>query len=273
MALNLHIGAGGMQIPGFRAVDLQPQDPQDMRGHAGRLPVYDASVDVLFSNALFEHLFVAHQVTVLREWSRVLKPDGVMIATGIPNFRAIAQAYLEGKTGLVGPKFDLYHVYRYTHGHPEDVTKYPWSRWDPTRHPNSAPPGWLPQLHKSLFDAPTLSGLLNSAGLPYYTVFEYAFPSERLPLNLGFVASMGRPTVVDNDIALVPLSDFLIDKASVAVHEPKPDDFDDLVTLANKSGAETPLGKRLLLRLIRTARSHPALLHFARSARKRLREP
>jgi hypothetical protein len=80
----------------------------------------------------------------------------------------------------VGPTFDLFHVYRYTHGDPEHQ-----------------PDWWEAQLHKSLFDVAETGRLLRDAGYGSYVVFRYAYPGEdaALDLNLGFYAVAGkRPT-------------------------------------------------------------------------------
>jgi hypothetical protein len=47
-----------------------------------------------------------------------LEPGGVVCYWGIPDFANIAWFYLERRPGIVGPVFDLFNVYRYTHGDP-----------------------------------------------------------------------------------------------------------------------------------------------------------
>jgi hypothetical protein len=73
------------------------------RGHAGDLSfASDGTVEVLFSHAVFEHVYPAHRLTVLREWRRVVAPEGVIICLGLPDFEAIAKAYLAGGPGTTG---------------------------------------------------------------------------------------------------------------------------------------------------------------------------
>jgi len=87
-----------------------------------------------FSNAFFEHLYRPQRLPHLRRIRESLEADGVCCYIGVPYFRNIAKFYLEKAPGTLGPVFDLYNVYRYTHGDPEHQ-----------------PAWWLGQLHKSLF--------------------------------------------------------------------------------------------------------------------------
>ena len=79
----------------------------------------------------------------------------------IPDFREVANAYLNHLPGHTGRSkyFDLFHVYRNTHGDPEMTPKY-----------------WLPQLHKSLLDKETMRELLITSGFKYFAIFTYTVP-------------------------------------------------------------------------------------------------
>lgn len=189
--MKLNVGSGSLRLEGFENVDIRRVGPGVRRGHAGALLFApDASVEVLFSHAVFEHVYLAQRLAVLREWMRVLAPDGVVVCLGIPDFRAVAAAYLGGAPGIIGPSFDLFHVYRYTHGDPEMAGHVRWQTWDPARHVDSAPGGYLPQLHKGLFDAGHLASLLARVGLTG-SLLHYAYPGEEPVINLGFVAGAG----------------------------------------------------------------------------------
>src|SRR6478752_6702851 len=78
-------------------------------------------------------------------------------------------------------------VYRYTHGEPEVGTLVDWGTWRPDRNLDRAPKEWLPQLHKSLFDAATLGGLFEAAGLAP-TIIRYRHPADRVDLTIGAIA-------------------------------------------------------------------------------------
>jgi SAM-dependent methyltransferase len=185
--MNIQVGSASQRLPGFLNVDIRQVEGVDIVAHAGDLrPVVDGSVDILFNSAFFEHVFVPQQPVVLREWKRVLAPSGIILALGIPDFATIARCYLTGARGIVGPRFDLFNVYRYTHGSPENASERAWSTWQPDRTPDAAPAGWIPQLHKGLFDADYVYELMDHCGLAA-TVFNYAFPGEEHPLNLGAI--------------------------------------------------------------------------------------
>lgn len=116
-----------------------------------------------------------------------------MFYIGIPYFPEIARLYLENGPGIVGEKFDLFHVYRYTHGDPESV------------HPS----GWFEQLHKNLFDGPELTHLLNESGFESSVIFNYAYPGEeKTAVNCGFLASK-----------LKQNKEVLVEKAKSLIHE------------------------------------------------------
>lgn len=160
------------------------------RGDATRLPFDDHTVEQVFSNAMFEHLFFAQHDATLREWARVLTPTGTITTIGIPDFAAVCELYLARAEGVTGPTFDLFEAYRYTIGFPEGhlwEQGYTWDQWDTTLRPDCAPSGYVPQIHKALFDADYLYALLEHAGLKGQ-VFRYAYIGEAHTLNLGFVA-------------------------------------------------------------------------------------
>ena len=93
---------------------------------------------------------------------------------GIPYFPNIARLYVEQGPGTAGPVFDLYNVYRYTHGDPEGQEAW-----------------WLGQLHKSLFDAEEVAALLAPSGFGAYVLFCYGYPGDvnEVPVTMGFYAT------------------------------------------------------------------------------------
>ena len=133
-----------------------------------------SSVALAFSNAFFEHLYRQQRLPHLRRIRESLEDAGVCCYIGVPYFRNIARFYLERAPGTLGPVFDLYNVYRYTHGDPEHQPQW-----------------WLGQLHKSLFDEEELAILLNDAGFPSYVMFCYGYPGDdhELPVTMGFYAT------------------------------------------------------------------------------------
>lgn len=189
--MKIQVGCGDQRLDGFLNVDIRALPTVDIVAHAGKLDgIADRSVQAIFSSAFFEHLFAAQHLPTLLEWRRVLRPEGAVVMIGIPDFAAIARYYLDRAPGVVGDRFDLYNVFRYTHGMPEIGAENVWHSWDPGRLPDTAPPGWLPQLHKAVFDADYVYELTEACGLAA-TVIRYAFPGESHVLSLGFVARVG----------------------------------------------------------------------------------
>jgi len=139
------------------------------------------SVSCAFSNAFFEHVYRDKRVPHLQRVHASLQADGVCCYIGLPYFRNVAKFYLEGGPGTLGPTFDLYNVYRYTHGDPEHQ-----------------PGWWLGQLHKSLFDGDEVRAMLREAGFPSFAMFCYGYPGDtaELPVTMGFYAT--RSTVPDD---------------------------------------------------------------------------
>ena len=137
--------------------------------------------EAFFSHAFFEHLRRDSRIPHLRAVRKAATDEGFACYLGLPDFKRVAEFYLEGRTGAVGPVFDLYNVYRYTHGDLE----------------MNLEESWEPQLHKSLFDVDELGRLLRDAGWSSYVVFRYEHPGEApgLDLNLGFYATNDQRSV------------------------------------------------------------------------------
>lgn len=169
---KLHIGCGDVIIPGHINVDSRPTRATDLTCDCIHLNLFpDHSFSVVYSNAFLEHVYHHQRIPCLQSIRRVLKPDGYVLCTGIPDFRLLAQCYLTNSPGITRDRFDLEEVYRYTHGFPE-----------------GKPEWWLSQLHKSLFDTPTTAMLLDSAGFPAYCIFTYIYGSDTIKISQGFIA-------------------------------------------------------------------------------------
>lgn len=214
--MRIQIGSGPKPLEGFTNVEPRPIGAGSRKGHAADLGfACDGSVDVIFNNAVFEHLYVGQQVSALREWRRVLADDGVVVCIGIPDFETIARLYLAAVSDPGAPEFDLSDVYRFTHGDPEQGTLVNWQRWRPDRHLDRAPKEWLPQLHKALFDAPNLARLFELAGFDA-TIIRYRFPTDDHDLTIGAVAGR-QPQPVGTSLARVPGVERFVDLATVEV--------------------------------------------------------
>jgi len=74
--MKLHLGAGKRRFEGFINIDLHDSDYDcDIR----KLPFEDDSADEIVSVHCVEHFYIHEILDVIKEWRRVLKPDGVMV--------------------------------------------------------------------------------------------------------------------------------------------------------------------------------------------------
>ncbi|WP_333474281.1 glycosyltransferase [Paenibacillus gyeongsangnamensis] len=192
--LKLHLGCGERKIEGMVNCDVRRTSATDLVIDCTELKEFqDGSADLIFSNAFFEHLYTSQHLAHLKNCHRVLRDDGPLVYIGIPDFEIVADAYLRKLPGIVGDRFDLYHVYRYTHGDPEQT-----------------PDSWLQQLHKSLFDKTYITKLLDAAGFKSSTIFNYCYPGEDIPLCMGFVAWKAEP-LQDIRNVLTPFQQYIGD--------------------------------------------------------------
>lgn len=104
--MKLHLGCGRKYIPGFVHIDVQPGPHVDVVGPVEKLPMPDNSVSLIYASHILEHFGRFVYMSVLREWFRVLRPDGVL-RLAVPDFAACAAIYYEngledGLSGLVG---------------------------------------------------------------------------------------------------------------------------------------------------------------------------
>jgi hypothetical protein len=173
-SLRLHLGCGDDRLPGYVNIDNRATAAVDVAMDLSLPRLADGSVAFVFSNAFFEHLFRQSRGPHLRRIRRALAADGSCCYMGIPYFPNIARLYVERGPGTAGEIFDLYNVYRYTHGDPEGQQAW-----------------WLGQLHKSLFDEDEVDALLAQSGFGAYVMFCYGYPGDvnEVPVTMGFYAT------------------------------------------------------------------------------------
>ena len=173
-SLRIHLGCGDDRLPGFVNIDYRPTPAVDVAMDLSLPRLADGSVSLAFSNAFFEHLYRPARAPHLQRMRRALAPGGAICYMGIPYFPNIARLYVERGPGTAGPVFDLYNVYRYTHGEPEGQAAW-----------------WIGQLHKSLFDEDEVAALLAHSGFRGYVMFCYGYPGDtnEVPVTMGFYAT------------------------------------------------------------------------------------
>lgn len=171
--IRVHVGCGGDRLPGFTQVDCRPLPSVDVVADLNEPKIFaPGSVSCFYSHAFFEHLYRDSRVLHLKSISGALSPSGFACYIGLPYFPEIARQYLARGPGCISPTFDLFEVYRQTHGQPEMMKGE-----------------WIVQLHKSLFDEAEVTDLLRDAGFASWVIFQYAFRSEPISTSCGFYAT------------------------------------------------------------------------------------
>jgi hypothetical protein len=121
--IRFHFGCSNIRLNDFINVDCRFTPAVDITVDLNNFKLKSGSAALVFSNAFFEHLFRLQRVNHLRRVYDLLNASGVICYIGLPYFKNIAKLYLEKGPGTSGAIFDLYNVYRYTHGDPDRMIK------------------------------------------------------------------------------------------------------------------------------------------------------
>ena len=115
--MKLHLGCGKRFIPGYVHIDAVDYPHIDHITAIDNLSfIDDNSVDVIYNCHVLEHFKRRDVSRVLKEWRRVLKPDGTL-RVSVPNFATICQIYqrTESIDLVIGPLFGrqdyLYNIH------------------------------------------------------------------------------------------------------------------------------------------------------------------
>lgn len=101
----LHIGCGDVILPEpFENLDGRDLEGVDHVSSVYPLPFEDDSFDLVYSSHVLEHFHRKETLNVLKEWVRVLKPDGI-IRLSVPSLENIIKIYeFSGEIdNVVGP--------------------------------------------------------------------------------------------------------------------------------------------------------------------------
>ncbi len=116
--LRLHLGCGDKSFQDYVNIDLRKTKATDLVCGITRLPYPDNSVEVIEAYHVIEHLSRHDLPKALREWHRILKPQGKLIVE-CPDFDKIAGRYLAGDEKQLDGIFALqrfegdYHFFGY----------------------------------------------------------------------------------------------------------------------------------------------------------------
>ena len=100
--VNLHLGCGKRYLPGYIHIDINEYPHIDYNHDIKTLPMFsDKSVDLIYTCGTFEYFDRYEAINILKEWSRVLKPKGIL-RISVPDFDSIVKVYLQNDKNLDG---------------------------------------------------------------------------------------------------------------------------------------------------------------------------
>ena len=113
--IKLHLGCGKRYLPGYIHVDLDSHSHIDYCHSISTLPMFEnESVNLIYSCGSLSYFDREECADVLKEWRRVLKPEGIL-RLSLPDFESIVKVYLQnGKDldgeGILGPIFGKWKI-------------------------------------------------------------------------------------------------------------------------------------------------------------------
>lgn len=168
--LKLHLGCGDKKLAGYINIDIVPTEGTDVvMDVAEELHLIPSNIaSEIRLESVFEHFYRYQQRKILEEFYRILKGGGKLVINWLPDFDAIIDAYLKEEKGIVGERFDLFNVYRLSHGDPKA---------------GNSPQ----QLHKDIFTKESIRQLLESSGFQVESMKNEKFDREELALDINII--------------------------------------------------------------------------------------
>jgi len=90
--VKLHLGCGDVYIPGWIHVDARKLPHVDRHDPLDALDIEDNSASYIYACHVLEHFPRARVTHVLREWHRVLEPNGIL-RVAVPDFGELVKLY------------------------------------------------------------------------------------------------------------------------------------------------------------------------------------
>lgn len=107
----VNLGCGGRYHPDWINIDIVAHGPQVIQHDLARgIPLPDASCDVVYHAAVFEHIRRIDAPSFLHECWRVLEPGGI-IRIGVPDLEQLCRLYLEKLALAAAGDKDAVHDY------------------------------------------------------------------------------------------------------------------------------------------------------------------
>lgn len=104
--MKLNVGCGKRYLDGYKNIDVQanPRNPHapDIIADARAIPLPDGCADEILAIHLFEHFYRWQIPGLLKEWHRLLKPEGLLVLE-LPNLIKCCQNILAMYSGKPNP--------------------------------------------------------------------------------------------------------------------------------------------------------------------------
>jgi predicted SAM-dependent methyltransferase len=112
--VKLHLGCGKNHFDGYINIDLRQTSATDLECDISKLPFDDASVQLIETYHVIEHLPRHDVPKALDEWHRVLVEDGQLIIE-CPDFDGAVMEYIDGNESRIDNIFGLQRFEGDTH--------------------------------------------------------------------------------------------------------------------------------------------------------------
>lgn len=113
--LKLHLGSGARKLRGFVSIDINPEAmPDYIRDISNLHDIDSGSVQEIYSSHAIEYFDSLEVEMILREWRRILSPEGKLFIA-VPDFDSLIQIYNQTKSlsTIIGPLFGRWQVKDY----------------------------------------------------------------------------------------------------------------------------------------------------------------
>lgn len=101
--MRLNIGCGHRRIEGYTGVDAVERPAADIVAPAGRIPLEDSCAEEILAVHLVEHILPWELPDVLREWCRLLEPNGSLVLE-MPDLLKCCKNIIENRGGSKHPE-------------------------------------------------------------------------------------------------------------------------------------------------------------------------
>ena len=118
MSVKLNLGSGGRQFGDYVNIDINPGKGVDKVMDITTLSYPDKSVDLIYSRHVIEHFGRNEIYNVIKEWVRVLKPNG-KIVLDFPDLQKYTEYYIEHQSEI-----DIDEFARWLYGNQDHPYNY-----------------------------------------------------------------------------------------------------------------------------------------------------